>query len=306
MNIVIIAFNYMHAGKVPNGPGMCLSNFRKILINYGHSPNIFTNLSPTAPGIKSINNTAKYRKAIRTADLVIHWSGISKKTVEAIKFANSLNKKVFLGPNLIDTVEIDKEFKYLNAVKFDKILTVNERLKFRIMIKHSLGLDRVSVLMIGPDLSLWTPVAETDGTVLWKGNSTQFVKDIEFAKKVEALLPEYKFKFLDRYEHISHIPSAKKSKLYISTSLSETMGLALLEQWAAGIPSITHPKIYMHGINYFTGIITNRTPEDYADAIREAMEDELLYKQMSIGCRKFVEERFSSARIMKDFLDIVG
>ena len=84
-------------------------------------------------------------------------------------------------------------------------------------------------------------------------------------------------------------------------SLSETMSLSTVEQWAAGIPSVTHPKIYLHGINYFTEIITNRTVDDYVEAIKEIMEDDLLYQQLSIGARKIVERRFSPEAVLQNF-----
>lgn len=84
-------------------------------------------------------------------------------------------------------------------------------------------------------------------------------------------------------------------------SLSETIGLSMVEQWAAGIPSVTHPKIYLHRVNYFTGIITSRTVDDYVEAIEEIMEDDLLYQQLSIGARKFVEGRFLPEAVLQNF-----
>ena len=65
------------------------------------------------------------------------------------------------------------------------------------------------------------------------------------------------------------------------------MGLAMTEQWAAGIPSVSHPKIYFHGENYKTGIITSKNVDDYSKAIIEIMENDTLYKSMSYECRNF-------------------
>ena len=70
------------------------------------------------------------------------------------------------------------------------------------------------------------------------------------------------------------------------------MGLALAEQWTAGIPSVTHPKIYLHGENYKTGIITNRTVDDYCSTIREIMEDDTLYKSLSEGAEHYARYGF--------------
>lgn len=306
MNIVFIAFNYAQAGKVVNGPGMCLENFTDMLHQYSdHSIDIFTEIPHRSKNINRLHHKDKFKKKIAKADLVIHWSGLTPLCCDASRLASSLGKRLFLGPNLIDTVEYLKEERFLKTVNFEKILTVNERLKYRIIKHYNLPLKAVKVFLVGPNPDIWFPTKGTDGTILWKGNSKQFVKDIDFALAVQDKLKDkYEFKFIgypQPYEYKHHIADAKRSKLYISTSLSETMGLSLVEQWAAGIPSVTHPKIYMHGINYLTGIITNRTVEDYVEAIEEIMENDRLYRQLSLGARKFVEGRFSCEAVLRNF-----
>jgi glycosyltransferase involved in cell wall biosynthesis len=311
MNIVIIAFNYANAGKTVNGPGMCLENFAKIVNKYSeHTLDIFTEITHRSKLINRIHYKDKLLEKIKEADLVIHWSGLTKLASDAVKLANKQNKRVFIGPNLIDTVELLKEQRYLKQIKFDKILTVNERLKYRIMKVHDMPLSSVDVLIVGPDLDSWFPTDGNDGTILWKGNSKQFVKDVDFALEIkERLKDKYDFKFIgypNPYDYKKHIANAKRSKLYICTSLSETMGLGLVEQWAAGVPSITHPKIYMHGLNYYTGIITTRTIDDYVEAIEEVMENDALYRQLSLGARKYAEERFSPEAVLRNFEKVVG
>lgn len=308
MNIVILAFNIGKAGKWVNGPGQCLFNFNKILKKEGkHSVSIFTHL----PSIFSnpLKEKTLLSAKIKQADLVIHWSGITPDAIFGLKLANRYNKKVYLGPNLIDTVQFPKEKKLLEDIKFDKIITVNERLRYLIAKKHKLPLNKVTKLLIGPDLELWHPSLKDDNTVLWKGNSKQFVKDIQFALDLEKYLNKYKFKFIGYpapYDYNQHISSAKASRLYITTSLSETMGLCLLESWASGLPSVTHPKIYMHGINYKTGIIANRTKEDYADAITEIMEDHRLWNDLSLGARNYIQTHFSDSTVLKNFNRIMN
>lgn len=310
MNIVIIAFNFAHAGRTVNGPGMCLNNFNNILKNNKHNVSIFTEIKNKNKNIFNIKNKEKFISSIKSADLVIHWSGLTNLLFNASVQANKYKKTLILGPNLIDTVYFDKESKFLKNVKFDKILTVNERLRFLISQKHKISLDKISIFMIGPDLSMWKPIEECDNTILWKGNSRQYVKDVDFAIKIrDKLSHKYKFKFIgypNPYEYYSHINVAKKSKLYICTSMSETMGLAMAEQWAAGVPSISHPKIYMHGINYITGIITNKNVNDYVNAIEEVMENDCLYKQLSLGCKKYAEEIFSEENIIKNFNKVLN
>lgn len=311
MNVVILAFNYGKSGRIVNGPGMCLENFVRILLRSGeYRVNVFTEITHKDRITARIRNLPKLESSLKKADVVVHWSGITPAIMPAVRMAQKLKKKILAGPNLIDTVEFDKEQKYLSEINVDKIITVNERLKYLISKRHSISTYKIGVLMIGPDLDAWFPTENNDGTILWKGNGTQFVKDVDFALELqERLKDKYEFRFIGypkTYDYHKHIALAKRSKLYICTSLSETMGLALAEQWAAGIPSVTHPKIYMHGINYATGIIASKTIDDYAEAIDEIMGDDALYRRLSIGARKYAEEKFSDKNIIEDFMEIVN
>lgn len=314
MKIVILAFNFWYAGKVANGPGMCLANFVNFFqeVHPDVEIKVFTqlkNMKESLVEVYHIGDTKELSKAIKCADIIHHWSGITDPIVNEIRFANNLGKKVIIGPNVIDTVEFLKEKDYLRKIRFQKVLAVNDRLKFRIAKKHKIDHNKISVFQVGPDPKLWVPSSENDGTILWKGNGNQFVKDVGFAKEIEKrLCNKYLFKFIGYpkpYDYLNHISEAKKSKLMIVTSLSETMCMSMLESWSVGIPSISHPKIYMHGCNYRTGIVTNKTIKDYIEAIEEVMEDDVLYQSLSNGCRQFVLEEFSSEKTIKEYMEII-
>ena len=306
MKIVVLAFNYARAGKFVNGPGICLDNFFKILKQAGFTPSIFTYLKTDEAF--SIQDKATCLQEIKKSDLVIHWSGLVQPIMDMVSFASQIEKRIWLGSNLIDTVEFEKETGYLKSVNFSKILTVNHHLKFLISKRHQIPLNKIKVLMVGPDLKLWQPSPERDNTILWKGNSKHFVKDVSFALELQNKLPKYKFKFIGHpnpYHYFDHIAEAKKSKIYITTSLSETMGATLIESWASGLPSVSHPKVYLHGINYQTGIITNKNFQDYIEAIQLLMEDSNLYLNLSEGAQNFVEQNFSGSKILENFLQIL-
>lgn len=314
-SITIIAFNYGTAGRFVNGPGICLFNFVKILKNQlpNVSINIFTELKShnlEKFGLAySIKKTDLLKESIKNSSIVHHWSGIGDLYYNIIKFANSLNKTVIIGPNVIDTVEYKKERNFLSGLCFHKIITVNEMLRFKISKKHQIPEDLVEILMVGPDFDIWKPSVINNGRILWKGNSRQFVKDIEFGIKVSNKLSKYNFDFLgypEPYDYFNHINDAKNYKLYFSTSISETMGMALAEQWACGIPSVTHPKIYLHGINYKTGIITNRNIDDYCDAISEIMENNSLYNKLSSGAHDFAKDIFNYGFIKSQYIKILN
>lgn len=294
--ITIVAFNYGKAGRYVNGPGMCLVNFVKKLRYAGIKVNVFSSMK-TDEHCYDLNNYALLEESIQTSQLVHHWSGLTLPFIKALNIAKKYSKLVLIGPNVLDTVEFDLERKFLNQISFDKILTVNSRLKYRLSKLHQISLDKIELLLIGPDEELWKPISEDNGKILWKGNSKQLVKDVNFGLQIRNNLPEYDFEFIgypNPYDYKSHINSAKKCHLYISTSMSETMGLALLEEYCAGIPSITHPKIYLDINNYQAGIITNRDIQSYCEAIREIMEDDSLYQSLSLGALNYIKKNFSN------------
>lgn len=305
MNIIIIAFNYGLAGNVVNGPGISLINFHKILKANNNSVNIYTECLTNASDVSHISKINT--KILQKADMIIYWSGLSEKIINLL--GDLFNQRIFLGPNLIDTVFQQKEEYCLQNINFEKILTVNLHLKYLIAKVHKLSADKIDILMVGPDLNLWKPSNDKDDTILWKGNSKHFVKDVKFGLEVaKALKMKYKFKFIgypETYSYLEHITEAKKSKLYISTSLSETMGNTTIEGWASGLPSITHPKIYLHGINYQTGIITNKTIDCYVGAIDEIMQNEQLYKHLQINAISYCTNNFSDKYIINRFLEII-
>jgi glycosyltransferase involved in cell wall biosynthesis len=304
MKITILTFNHGVAGKYANGPGMCLVNFVKIL-KKAHSVSVFSHLPSNDKSVKPLSNFREVRKHLDKSDLVIHWSGLDKSFASYCKYAKSRGAKVLVGPNVIDGVELKKEQEYLAERNFHKILTVNQRLRFLISKVHKLPPARVDILMVGPDLELWEPVREINQEILWKGNSKHFVKDVKFGLEVSKKLKgKYKFHFIGHpkpYDYLEHIPRAKMARVYMCTSLSETMGLALAEQWAAGIPSVTHPKVYLHGENYKTGIITNRTVDDYCEAIEELMENDRLFQRTSKGAYDYAHKLFAPEVTLSEF-----
>jgi len=314
MKIVILAFNVGLSKGLVNGPGMDLFNLAKFVSK--HLPkvqlSIYTHLESNSyiPGVEI--KTARYAtdllNDIRKCDVFHCWSGLTSCFLATIELANAHKKPVVLGPNLFDAVEYEKEKIFLDKVEYQKILTVNDRLKYLISKKHVLPTKDVERFMVGPDISVWTPPDKYGKHILWKGNSRHMVKDIEFAKRVRNNLKQYEFLFLGDgkpYDYNSHMKDAKKAYLYICTSLSETKGTALMEQWAAGVPSVTHPKVYMHGENYKTGIITSRDVDSYCEAISEIMEDSELREDLSLGARQYMLERFSSKLVAEEYLRVL-
>jgi glycosyltransferase involved in cell wall biosynthesis len=156
----------------------------------------------------------------------------------------------------------------------------------------------IETFIVGPDLDLWSPSNIKDNFILWKGNSNHHVKDVNFALKLKEKLTKYNFNIMGYpkpYNYLQHIEIAKRAYLYVNTSISETKSQTLMESWSSGVPSVTHPKIYLHGINYETGIITSKTIEDYCEAITEVMENPVLRKRMSEGARAYCLNNFTES-----------
>jgi|TARA_R110001583_G_scaffold16234_12_gene66275 glycosyltransferase involved in cell wall biosynthesis len=314
-NITILSFNVGPAGRYVNGPGICLYNLINFLKETNPEINIdvFSHIkcSFEIPGIRvySMQDRDMLARSIDKSQVIHNWSGLTEPQVEAIQLANRSEKLVILGPNCIDTVEAGRERLFLDKINFDIVLTVNERLRHRISKDHHIDIGRVSEFLVGPDVEAWRNNGRRDNFILWKGNSRHFVKDVEFGIKVAKKLGKYDFKFIGHpnpYDYFSHIDEAKRAKLYFSTSLSETMGVTLVEQWAAGVPSVTHPKIYMHGQNYKTGIITNRDIDSYCDAICEIMEDDTLHEKLSLGAEAYAAANFSKKVVSDSYLRLIG
>ncbi len=290
--ITILTFNYGNAGRYVNGPGISLLAFVKKLKKINIKVNIYSQLPSIEKEAKPLDDLTLPKSLFRS-QIVHHWSGLGPKFSRILEQAKKLNKKILIGPNVLDTVNFSEEMKFLKSLSFEKILTVNNYLKYKIAREHHIPEEKIDLLQSGPDEELWQPSSQDNGKILWKGNSKQPVKDINFGLNLSKRIKKYDFEFLGHpqpYDYFSHVNQAKNCHLYISTSLSETMGLTLLESWISGLPSITHPKIYLHGENYQTGIITNRDLESYEQAIEEVMEDSNLYRQLSLGAQNYAQK----------------
>lgn len=301
MKLTILAFNFGPTKSFTNGPGMSLYNFCKAMAHHCEI-DLFLDLKNEVkiPGVSfySSKNSEAYLKSIKEADLVHHWSGLTPRLSKRLKEASKTGKKLILGPNLLDCVEFEKEKKLLEGIDFHKILSVNDRLKYHISFNHDIHHQMIETFIVGPDLDLWSPSNIKDNFILWKGNSNHHVKDVNFALKLKEKLTKYNFNIMGYpkpYNYLQHIEIAKRASLYINTSISETKSQTLMESWSSGVPSVTHPKIYLHGINYETGIITSKTIEDYCEAITEVMENPVLRSRMSEGARVYCLNNFTES-----------
>tara|TARA_R110002020_G_scaffold50716_9_gene143376 strand:+ start:100856 stop:101824 length:969 start_codon:yes stop_codon:yes gene_type:complete len=316
LNITFTTFNFGTSGSFVNGPGTSIYNLCRILKKYNKDINIdvFSHLEPGTNdrrmfNVRPLDDRRSVIKSINNSDILHNWSGLGKLHKEYIYIANKNKKDVFIGPNAIDCVSLLSEKAFLKNLSFKKIFTINTRLRHLISKEHEIDLSRINLLMVGPDPAVWAPSEEKKFDVLWKGNAAHFVKDVEFGISVSKRLPQYSFKFIgypDPYRYKDHIEDAKSSKIYMCTSLSETMGIALMEQWLAGVPSITHPKIYLHGANYETGIVTNRDLDSYCEAVVEIMSNNNLHASMSQGCRLYMENNFSDKNTYNNYMNIIG
>jgi len=312
--VVILAFNLGVSGAVVNGPGISLRNLLLFLKKYSPdiSFSVFTSYAVIekiiGPNFYKITDKKRLEEEIGEADAVHCWSGLRPDFLSAIKIANNLSRPVILGPNLFDSVNLKAEKAMLAEVSFKMLLTANPRLKYILAKLHKIDHQKVRSFMVGPDLEIWKPSEKTEEYILWKGNSRHKVKDIAFAKRLQKKLRGYKFAFLGDnkpFDYMEHVLAASRAKLYINTSISETKGMAQLEQMAAGVPSVVHPKIYSHGENYVTGIITNKTIEDYVSAIKEIMEDDSLRQMMRVGAREYVEKKHNPKDIVREYREIL-
>jgi len=312
MKITIFAFNVGATRRFTNGPGMSLYNFIKAM-DKRFQIDIFTTLKveQKLDGINyySIVDIARLKRSIEGSDYAHHWSGSGGHYRVAGKISNNTGTPLIMGPNVLDCVDLKRESTLLGMAAPNYVLSVNDRLKYKIAKEHKFDLRKMSTLIVGPEMELWKPSDNDAGFIMWKGNSKHFAKDIGFGLKLEKALPQYDFKFIGHpspYSYSDHIDLAKSASLYVGTSISETKSQTLMESWASGVCSVTHPKIYLHGKNYETGIIVNKTIEDYSEAIIEIMEDERLRGNLKAGAYEYAVENFSSEALFSKYCEILG
>lgn len=312
MRLTITAFNIGSTRSFTNGPGISLINFVNS-IKSEFDITVFVKMRPEVDidgvNIFKISNKSALKKAISKSDCLHHWSGISNDFVSAGSYANKLGIPVIIGPNVLDTFEIEKERVLLSRVAPQHILCVNDRLKYKVSKEHNLPPGIISTLIIGPDTDLWSPSPDRERFIMWKGNSLQYAKDIGFGLKLAEKLPQYEFRFFGYprpYSYFDHISEAKRASLYVGTSISETKSHALMESWSSGVCSVTHPKIYLHGENYKTGIITSKNLEDYSEAIIEIMENQRLREDMGEAARQYAIDSFSKWAVQTEYRIILG
>lgn len=104
------------------------------------------------------------------------------------------------------------------------------------------------------------------------------------------------------YRYMEHIEVASKYAGYVCTSLSETKSEAVLEQMSAGVPVITHPKVFMMGIHYQTGIIVNKNIDEMVFASESLLKDSKLREDLSLGARDFVIKNFKKETLSNYYL----
>tara|TARA_B100001094_G_scaffold333431_1_gene412116 strand:- start:2358 stop:3296 length:939 start_codon:yes stop_codon:yes gene_type:complete len=307
MRLTILAFNFGPTKRFTNGPGMSLYNFCKALSPH-FEIDLFLDIKNevSIPGVSfySSKDCISYFKSIEKANIVHHWSGLTFELGKRVKEANIAGKKIILGPNLLDCVELEKEKKLLHNISFYKILSVNDRLKYSISFNHDIHHQMIETFIVGPNLKMWAPSDGRDNFILWKGNANHHVKDVYFALKLKEKLTKYNFNIMGYpkpYKYLEHIAEAKRARLYIGTSLSETKSQTLMESWASAIPSVTHPKIYLHGINYGTGIIASKNIDDYSEAISEIMDNPVLQKRLSEGAYQYCLDNFSYSALLEQY-----
>ena len=312
MKITIIAFNFGNSSKFTNGPGMSLYSFVNS-IRSEYSIDLFlsmpTDISIRGVNIQSMDDSIAFRTSLASSAALHYWSGIDDRFVRACKVASNANLPIIIGPNVLDLVKREQEENLLKAVDPSIILTTNERLKYKLAKEYQLDIGFFKTLIVGPDLKKWKPLNRVSDEILWKGNSKHKVKDIDFALELKESLPQYKFKILGYpkpYDYEKHIKEAKDARVYVNTSLSETKSMTTIESWSAGIPSVTHPKVYLHGQNYKTGIIASRNIDDYREAIIEIMEDDDLHANLRRGARQYCIDHFSPEVILREYDEIVA
>lgn len=312
--VVILAFNAGTSGLLVNGPGVSLRNL--VIFMGKFYPNVSFSLftkfraNISSPNISCFSSKDKrsITRSIRDCDVVHLWSGLTASFLELGQMANKRNKPVLLGPNLFDTVDLRAEAQFLRGIAFERLFSSNPNVGKSIASKHNIDPSRVTDFMVGPDRDMWGPPSNYSDYILWKGNSKQPVKGYALAKEVATRLPEYKFLFMgngNRYSYEGHIGKASRAMLFLNTSISETKGMAQLEQMAAGVPSVVSKGVYAKGINGETGYFADRTVNSYVGLIKRVLSDCDKLNSMRLASTEYVDSQFSAYNICKKYMELI-
>jgi len=293
-DVNLLVFNYGY-GNFTNGPGISCWNFTKFCkVNF----NIFTKLQTDINNV-NIKNIKEYN--FKTNNYVHWWSGLTEEFLFIVKQEKQKGKKIILGPNLFDGTDPKKEIKLCKDIHPDLILVVNKEIKYK--LKKYLNY-RIEEFMTGPDYDLWTPKEKKIHKILWKGNSSHDSKDLNTALELRKKIVD-KLDLLGYpipYRYMEHVEVASSYAGYVCTSLSETKSEAVLEQLAAGVPVVTHPRVFMMGIHYQTGIIVNKNIEELSRASEIILRDEKLREDLSLGAREFILSNFKKETLSDYYL----
>ena len=119
MRLTILAFNFGPTKNFTNGPGMSLYNFCKALAPH-FKIDLFLDIKNEVniPGISfySSKDHAAFFNSIQKTDAVHHWSGLTSELKKRVRKASDLGKKIILGQNLLDCVELKKEKELLQGL----------------------------------------------------------------------------------------------------------------------------------------------------------------------------------------------
>ena len=94
----------------------------------------------------------------------------------------------------------------------------------------------------------------------------------------------------------------KNSNLYIFPSYGEGLPLSLLEAMAFGLPVVTRPvggikDFFEEGKHGF--LSESKDPKVFADLIKKILEDENLYRSMSLYNYQYAQENFLASKVAK-------
>ncbi|MDB2481627.1 glycosyltransferase [bacterium] len=305
--ILIVGFNIGYAGRYVNGPGISFYNFCRILSKKNVDYICSSCLEPRTfrKNINFVDFQALSFLKNKKFDAIHIWSEISDYNLSILKKMSS--KTLIIGPNLLDCVNIDKEKdilkKYMSLSAKNIIsYSINKDISRKILDIHDITSETLSV---GPDFDIWKDDVVKKDFILWKGNSTQYVKNVKQALDIKKRLPELKFIIMGHphpYSYGNHIEIAKKAKLYFSTSLSETKSNTVAEQMACGTPCITNENIFFKGLDQKTGIITDGKTESYCNAIKKILSDKSLYLHMKKNSSEYCRDYFNNNEIVYNYL----
>ncbi|MBO4543233.1 MAG: glycosyltransferase [Bacteroidales bacterium] len=176
-----------------------------------------------------------------------------------------------------------------NAIDYDKFYTSEERdcqAKLKLINVGSFNKNKNQIFLVRLAQTLYNRNVDFDLDLLGTGHDFDYIRQVVEEKKLT--------QYVHLHGSVDNVENYLwKSSIYVHSSLSEALGLTLLEAMAAGLPVITldgrgNRDLMVQGKNGY--MVYEQDAEQFADRILEIWNNHQQYNEMSAFAQDFARQ----------------